>query len=295
MENKIKGSTLIAASALFFASYGIWSRMMMGVFSEFNQAWIRAILLLVVLIPFGLVKKKFRKIEKKDWKWFVVIALSGGLNQAPYFFGFEHLPVGTATLLFYTMLTIGAYLIGMFFFGEKINLIKYLSLIIAIVGLVVIYSFQLMPSQLLGALATILAGLMGASVVVFSKKLSSNYSETQILTSVFVVMFMANLLISLGLGESFPEFNNMTPIFGQLGYSAAMLVSNSAVVLGFKYLEPSIGALIGLLEVIFAIVFGLIFFGEILTVNVILGILLVLVAIALPDLKRITKGKVKRI
>ena len=128
MNNKIKGPLLITISAFFYASYGIWSRLMMDSFQEFNQAWIRGLLLIFILIPFGIWQKKFKKIAKRDIKWFIVIALSGGLNQAPYFYGFKHLPVGTATLLFYTMLTIGAYLIGKFFFKEKIAWIKYFSL-----------------------------------------------------------------------------------------------------------------------------------------------------------------------
>ena len=291
MIKKFKGSILIALSAVFFASYGIWSRLMMHSFGEFNQAWIRALLLLLVLIPFGLITKKFREIAKIDRKWFVVISLSGGINQAPFFYGFEHLPVGTATLLFYTMLTVGAYIIGKFFFQEKITMIKYLSLLIAIVGLFMIYSFSLNVNQILSAIASIIAGLMGASVVVFSKKLSSGYSETQILTSMFTVMFGVNFIISLLLGENFPVLDNMTPVWGELGYTAAMLIANAAVVMGFKYLEPSIGALIGLLEVIFAISFGIIFFQELLTMEMILGIGLVLIAIALPDLKNVMKIK----
>lgn len=287
MNNKLKGAVFIAISAFFYASYGIWSKLMMGSFGEFNQAWIRGLLLLLILVPFGLWKKKFKKISKKDLKWFLVVAFSGGLNQAPYFYGFEHLQVGTATLLFYTMLTIGAYLIGKFFFGERITLIKYLSLILAMIGLALIYSFSLTANQIMPALLVIIAGFMGASIVVFSKKLSSSYSETQILTGVFGIMFLSNLLISMGLKENLPSIDNFMPLFSQLGYTGALLLANLAVILGFKYLEPSIGALIGLLEVIFAIIFGLLFFGEILSLGTISGILLVLFAIALPDFKRI--------
>jgi len=98
------GSIYIALSALVYASYGIWSRLMTGYFGEFNQAWIRAAVLLLFLMPFGLIAKKFKKIEKRDIKWFLIISLAGGLNQAPYFFGFQYLNVGTAALLFYTML-----------------------------------------------------------------------------------------------------------------------------------------------------------------------------------------------
>ena len=289
MKNKIKASALIAVSAFFYASYGIWSRLMSGAFSEFNQAWIRGLLLLSILIPFGLWQKKFNKIEKSDRKWFLIIALAGGLNQAPYFYGFEHLPVGTATLLFYSMLTIGAYVIGKIFFKEKITLIKYLSLALAILGLCIIYSFSLNSSQFIPAILVMMAGLMGASVVVFSKKLSSNYSETQILTNTFGAMFIVNLFFSLLLKEGLPDLTNTQPILGQLGYTGAMLIANAAVVAGFKGLEPSLGAMIGLLEIVFAIIFGLLLFGETLSPGIVVGIILMLIAILLPDLWTLKK------
>jgi len=56
-----------------------------------------------------------KKIEKKDWKWFLIIATAGGLNQAPYFLGFEHLTIGTATMLFYAALVVGGYILGKIF------------------------------------------------------------------------------------------------------------------------------------------------------------------------------------
>jgi len=290
-KQQVAGSMFIAISALFFASYGIWSKLMTNVFGEFNQAWIRALLLLMVLIPFGILTKKFKKIKKQDYIWFLVISLSGGLNQAPYFFGFKHLPVGTATLLFYLMLTIGAYVIGKFFFKEKITLIKYFSLGLTIIGLGVIYKFTLTPKQILPAIYTAISGLLGASAVVFSKKISSNYSETQILSSIFVGMLLCNILLSSLFREITPIFNLSAPWIAQICYAITMLIANIAVVAGFKHLEPSIGGIIGLLEVIFAASFGVIFFGEKITTSLLIGGLLIIAAIGLPNFVSIVKKR----
>lgn len=197
----MKGSLFIIVSALAFGTYGVWSKTMVGAFGPYNQAWTRALLLLLVLIPFGIMTKQFRKVEKKDWIWFFVVSFSGALNQAPYYFGFEHLPVGTATLLFYMMLVLGAFIIGKLFFKEQLTPVKYISLVFALVGLCIIYRFGLTVDQLIPAIFTMIAGLMGASIVVFSKKLSSRYSETQILTYLFIAMLFSNLF----LGVSSPQ------------------------------------------------------------------------------------------
>lgn len=302
--NQATGSIYIIVSALFYASYGIWSKLMAGFFGEFNQAWIRALILVLVLTGYGLAASKFqadksktshfKPIKKQDLPWFIVISLCGGLNQAPYFFGMEHLPVGTAVLLFYLMLTIGAYLIGKIFFNEKITPVKLTSLFLALIGLLIIYRFSLTASQLLPAGLMSLAGLMGAGVVVFSKKISSSYSETQILTSVFATMFLINLPLSLLLGETIPSLTAATAWLGQAGYTSAMLIANAAVVAGFKHLDPSVGGVLGLLEVVFAAMFGIMFFGETMTASLAVGSLLIIIAAGLSDVVGLWKKYAKR-
>ena len=96
------------------------------------------------------------------------------------------------------------------------------------------------------------AGFMGASVVVFSKKISGNYSELQIICGFLIVMLFANFPLSLIFNESLPRLSFTQPWLAQTGYLLTMLLANIAAVSGFKYLEPSIGGLIGLLEIIFA-------------------------------------------
>lgn len=289
----MKGSILIIVSALFYASYGIWSKLMNGVFTEFNQAWTRALLLLIILIPFGILTRSFKKIKPKDFVWFAAVSLAGGLNQAPYFYGFKHLSIGTSTLLFYLMLIIGAYIIGKFFFNEKITSIKYFSLALAIIGLFVIYKFSLASDQILPAISTMIAGLMGSGIIVFSKKISSNYSETQILSSIFLTMLIGNLIFSFLFKEALPQVNLNLPWFAQFSYTLAMLIANALAIAGFKYLEPSIGSLIGLLEVIFAAFFGIIFFEEHLTIQFIVGSILILLAAGLSDTVSVINTKIR--
>lgn len=289
MTNKLKksatkGTVYILISALSFGSYGIWSRIMSSHFGEFSQAWTRGLLLATITLTLGFALKLFKPIAKKDLKWFVMIALAGGLNQAPYYFGFEHLSVGTATLLFYAALVFGGYLLGKFIFNEEFGSVKVASLLIAIAGLFTIYKFTLTPEQILPASLTILAGLMGAISAVLPKKLSADYPELQIMSGYFLVMIFANYLLSILFNDPLPKFELSIPWLGQLGYAAAMLIANAAVIEGFKYVEASIGSLIGLAEVLFAALFGYLFFSEVLSISTLIGAVLIIVAATLPNL-----------
>lgn len=183
-EQKLKGPLFIIFSSLFFSSYGIWSKLMSGFFGEFSQAWIRGLIITFILLVLGIVGKKFKKITKEDWPWFVVTALAGGLNQAPYYYAFEKLELGTATMLFYASLTIGGFFFGKIFFKEKMTSSKIIALILAISGMGLIYGIKI-SGGFLPLLMAIVAGGMGSAEVVFSKKISHKYSTLQVIVLTF--------------------------------------------------------------------------------------------------------------
>lgn len=289
MSNKVFGTSYILISALFYGSYGVWSRLMVGSFGEFSQAWTRGLLLLIVVLLINLKLKLFKKIRKEDFKWFLAIALAGGLNQAPYFLGFEHLSIGTATLLFYAALVVGGYVLGKIFFNEKMTITKISSLFIAIAGMMMIYGFTLSANQFFPASMTILAGLMGASTVILPKKLVGNYHELQIMLGYFICQVLFNYPMSVWLNNPLPVLELNSAWMGQFAYAIAMLLANMTAISGFARMEASVGSLIGLAEILFGVVFGVLIFGESLGVGVIAGGLLIVLAAALPSLVELRK------
>lgn len=281
---KIKGTSFVLISSLFFGTYGVWSHFMAKSFGIFSQAWTRGLIFLVLVLLFNLKFEFLKPILKKDLIWFLILGLCGGLNQAPYFFGFKHLNVGTATTLFYIALVIGGYIIGKIFFNEKITKTKWLSLFLAILGILAIYKLVLNPSQFLAASLTIFAGLLGATAVCLSKKISGNYNEVQILMGYFIFTTVINLPLAIILKDNLPVLTDKIWLF-QFGYMAAFFIANFSVIEGMKYLEASIGSLIGLAEIIFGIIFGVIFFKETISIGTVIGSILIIISAVLPNIK----------
>lgn len=284
MNNNTKGILYISLSALFFATYGVWSHIMGNSFGDFFQAWTRGIIIASILFCIGIATKQIKKIQRKDLIWFCIISLAGGLNQAPYFYAFRNINIGTATLLFYSSLTISSYILGKFFFREKITFIKLLSLFIALLGMFLIFSFSWQMPFIIPAFFAVIAGIMGGLEVVFSKKISNRYPSITVLIYIFVVMFVGNGIISFFAHDNMPSFALSTGWMAQIGYAASMLAAMYFVVLGFRYIEPSIGGILGLSEIIFTIIFGYIFFQQHLNSAVFIGGALILIAAALPNL-----------
>ncbi|MBT4123991.1 MAG: DMT family transporter [Candidatus Pacebacteria bacterium] len=289
--NSKKGISLILLSALMFGSYGIWSRLMGGYFDVFYQGWTRALIITVLLFPFLYLKKQLVLIKKNDMRWFITYLCFTSFTQAPLYYAYNHMDIGTATVLFFATMLLTMYSFGFIFLGEKLSKVKIMAFIIACAGLFVSFSFSLTAFSLLAAFMAILNGVASGGEVSSSKKLSGTYSALYITWLSWVIILITNLPVSLLLGEvqHLPSFSIVW--LYQLGYVIAGIVGFWSIIEGLKYVEASIGGLIGLLEVVFSIVFGIIIFSEGLNMRSGLGALLVLSAASLPHIAEIYRNK----
>ena len=276
---------MVALSAVFFGSYGIWARLIGTDIGNFFQVYSRCAIILCILLPIGYFTHSLKPIAFKDWKWIAIYTLFGGLlTQIPYFYAFNILGIGSATLLFYASYTIVSFVLGVLFFGEQMTWDKLCGLICAIAGLSILYHVSFLHHQVFAACLAVIAGLAGGVEVVFTKKVSHTYSPLELSIFIWVVTFFGHLIGSFIFHEyQFLSFTSplWLPI---LGYAIASISAFFLVVSGYKYVEPSIGGLTGLLEILFGIGFGMLFFKEQLTPQIVIGGTCILLAAALPNI-----------
>lgn len=288
MANK-RGIYLVLLSSLMFGSYGIWSRLMGDFFAPFYQGWTRGLIILLILAPYLLWKKQIIPIKKKDWPWFATFMCFTSLTQAPLYYAYNHMDVGTATILFFATMLLTMYVVGFAYLGEKMSKVKLLAFLVACLGLFVTFSFSLQAFSLLAASMAVLNGIASGTEISSSKKLTGTYSALYITWLSWLMVVLTNLPVSLLLGEAQTLLSFSVEWLYQLGYVGASLVAFWAVIEGFKYVEASIGGLLGLLEVVFSIVLGMVLFKEILTTRVVIGALLVISAAAFPHIAELRK------
>ena len=119
-----KGILFVLISTLMFGSYGVWSKLIGDSFGIFYQSWSRALIIALLLFPFLLWKKLIVPISKKDLMWFIVFLFFTSLTQAPIFYAFNHMDLGSATLLFFVSMLLTMYIAGILFLEEKLTKIK---------------------------------------------------------------------------------------------------------------------------------------------------------------------------
>ncbi len=277
------GTLCILASALAFGSYGVFSRYL-GAYDIFFQTYVRCFLVALVLGGYGLLTHQFKKIQPKDYGWFAVVLVFTSFSIAPITYSYRFLTLGTAAFLFYSSVTVFTYLFGFLFFKEKWTPVKLISLGLSLVGMLLIFSLQLTALLLVPAVLAIFTGLATSGEVTFSKKISGMYSSTQITFLVFAVIGVSHLILSLLLGENqnIGIVSHSLPVL--LLFVFAAIVGMISVVEGFKRVEPSIGAVLGLTEIVFSVVLGIVLFSESLSSGTILGGALILIAALLPNI-----------
>lgn len=287
------GIILILISSLLFGSYGVWAKLIGSGMGVFFQGWSRGLIIALVLLPILYYKKLIVPIKKEDWRWLAVFLVFTSLTQAPLFYAFTHMDIGSATLLFFVSMLLTMYVMGYFFLGERVTSVKVVSFVVACIGMYFIFSFSLAAFTFLAASLAILNGIASGGEVSSSKKISGSYSTLYITWLSWVAIALTNAPISLFLGEAQP-----LPVFNavwlwQLGYSVASMLAFWLIIEGLKYVETGIGGLLGLLEIVFSIAFGILLFNEQLTAQVAIGAVFILTAAALPHIHELYRGNMQ--
>lgn len=288
-KNQSKGILLVTTASLLFGTYGVWSKLIGGALGPLFQGYTRGIALSVILIPVLLFRKELIPIQKKDWGWLLVFLIFTSATQAPLFYAYTHMDIGSASLLFFVAMLLTMYLVGFIFLKEKVTKVKNISFILAMLGLATIFTFSLQKFSLLAALMAMVNGIASGGEVSFSKKLTGNYSALYMSLLSWLIIIPTNGLLSVVFGEHqiLPSLDMFW--FWQVCYIIASFFGFWFVMAGLKYVEASVGGLLGLLEVVGSVGFGILIFGEHVTSKIIIGAFLILTASALPHIVGLIK------
>ena len=285
-----RGYLIILASAVLFGTYGVWSKLMGDTFPPFYQAWVRSLLILLIMLPFMLRAKSFQKIKRQDWSALGIFIGFCIFTQVPLYYAFNHAPIGTVQLIFYSMFVVTAYLVGRFYLGETITKIKLLSMVLSFVGLAFVFGAAVIAFAPLGLGLALLNGVASGGEVSSSKRIEDKYQPSLVVFWGWVFTLATHLPISLMLEKQVPISFDIAWLWLVI-YSIVNAAAFWLVIVGFRYVDASIGSLIGLMEVVFAVIFGAIIFHEKLSVSVYVGGVLILFAAMLPDLINIIQHK----
>jgi len=159
-----------------------------------------------------------------------------------------------------------------------------LSLFLVFFGLVLIYHSDIKLITSVYVLLAIISGLIVGFWNTLSKKVSNTYSEFQMMLLDSSSSLLIGTVGSLLVGEKLPPNSDVSSWFWVIIFALSGIAATFFLIRGFKYIEAQVGSLILPMELLFASIFGYLIFGEILSVYVYIGGLLIAIASITPNI-----------
>jgi|SRR3989344_1175882 len=278
MSTITKGISSLLLASLMFGTWGILSRYLGQSFDLFFQFWTRYLFVALILLCILVLQRGWKKIPSANIPLFAVRIIFALLTSLCIYLAFNAIPIGTAYFASYAGTILGGFVIGYFFFHERINILKSAAIVLSLAGLYVIYSFDFVPSEILYLLLALGSGISYAIFYSCSKTISKNYSVIQMTFIDYAGCFVLTLALSFFLNELWLPLSLTFPWLINLIAAITFVLTNMLLIYGFKRVDVQVGTIILLTEVIFGILFAYLFYAEHITAIMFVGGAMILIA-----------------
>lgn len=254
-------------SAFAFALMGSVVKYL-STFNVYQIVFFRASGTLLFTIP--LVIKAKVPFFGSNKKWLIIRGITGVISLTCFFQSLNYLNIGTAVSLRYTA-PIFAAIFAFFFLKEKIKPVQWLLFLMAFAGVLIIKGFGI-DVEAIGLFFVILSAVFLGIIFVVIRKIGNTEHPLVIINyfMIMAVLFGGIMCLKYWEQPTLVEWilfisTGIFGYFGQLYMTKAFQAEETNLVAPIKYLE-----------VIFTIIIGTIWFGDVYNGWTLLGIVLIL-------------------
>lgn len=275
------GATLVVVSSFFYATYGVWTKLMGDYFDGFTSAVFRSLLVVLMLLPIALVYRKLEPLNwKKNWPYILGMFVGSLIVWGPLYYAILNAGIGISLAVSYASIVVGMFVLGRIFGGEKLTPVKIISAALGIAGVGLIFVPGVTAWGWLALLAALLSGIGVAISTVFAQQVK--YNATQSTIVMWAAGLLANLLMALFFSESLPAPSLTIEWLYLVIFAVASLIASWTFVLGLKLIDAGVAGILGLLEIVFGVLLGIWLFSERPGAIAIAGMAVIVIAAALP-------------
>jgi S-adenosylmethionine uptake transporter len=158
-----------------------------------------------------------------------------------------------------------------------------IAALLGFLGIVLVFLPSLHHIGLLALSASALSGLATSGNMVIAKRIP--YGATQSTIVVWATSIIANVVMAILFREHLPHAGWHLPWLYLVFFAVASITASWSFIRGVKLIEAGAAGVLGLLEIVFGVIFGVFFFNERPGLVVLLGVAVIIVAAAIPYLK----------
>ena len=241
------------------------------VFNAYQIVFFRSIGTLAFTLPL-LIKHKIPMLGTHK-KLLLLRGAAGVISLTCFFQSLNYLSVGTAVSLRYTS-PIFAAILALIFLKEKIKLVQWLLFLVAFLGVLLIKGFDSNVDSI-GLILVMLSALFLGVIFVVIRKIGTKENPLVIINYFMLMAFTFGGILSINHWRN-PNLKEWLLLLslGIFGYAGQLYMTKA-----FQSQETSVIAPLKYLEVLFMIIIGATWFGEIYTWWTLLGIFLILLGL----------------
>jgi drug/metabolite transporter (DMT)-like permease len=237
-------------------------------FSAYQIVFFRSIGTLFFTIP--LILKYKIPILGNNKKWLLLRGAAGVISLTCFFQSLNYLALGTAVTLRYTS-PIFAAIFAFFFLKENIKPMQWFLFLVAFTGVLIIKGFEGDVNSL-GIVLIILSAIFLGLIFVLIRKIGDSENPLVIINYFMVMAFVFGGAMSIMYWKN-PNLVEWLLLLslGVFGYVGQLYLTKA-----FQSYETNVIAPLKYLEVVFMILIGAFWFGEVYTLWTLLGVLLIM-------------------
>lgn len=294
---QFKGTLFLLTTAIIWGTSFVAQKMGMNYIEPFTFGAVRfllgAVMLLLVIFFLNQLNKKKKTslpIEKEKPKYMTKDLLIGGflcggalfLGASAQQWGIVYTTAGKAG--FITALYIILVPLFGIFMKKKVGLLTWSGVILAVIGLYMLTikdGFTIQKGDAIVLIGTVFWALQIIIVDLYVDKTDAiKLSFVQFITSGILSAIAAVLFET-------PNINEIIACAGPILYTAIMAVgvAYTLQIIGQKYINPTVAAIILSMESVFAVISGVVFLNESMSARELMGCILMFVAIIITQVK----------
>ena len=228
-----------------------------------------------------LFKKQSFAVKKKEVIPLICLGLLFTFSSVFLFDSFNYMDAGIACTILFVYPVMVAIAMAIFF-KERMSLLTYSCIALALVGVGMLYDGGDAPLNLTGMALVLLSALAYASyIIVVNKSVVSNMNAIK-LTFWAILCGTVILFIKLSLRAGFQPIESSNAWFNIMGLAFfPTVISMILIAVAINKIGSTQTSIVGSLEPITALAIGVIIFNEPITLRIILGVILILFAVLL--------------
>jgi drug/metabolite transporter (DMT)-like permease len=277
-----RGAGSLFSAAIIQAMYGPLTREMMVMFGTYAQVTFRLGMGFLTITLFNMARRKFLRLPAKSRNKTILLGIVWFCNVSLFTVSVTMTSITTSVFVMYAASIISSLLFGIVLQKERPRIGKLVAVAVAVGGLIM-YTGAAPLS--VGALAAVGAGVLDGLSNIIRKRLK-NVEGYTLLQYQSAVSAIAALLVAVLIPEQSIHQFSAWALWAGVIYGALSLVRNKLLHFGIHHFDTHVGAIILATQLLFATLFGALFYNEIPTLMQLLGGMTIFVAALLCVVRR---------